>query len=65
MKSAPAEHILGIGTESDVFGLVSELARSRKLSVLVKRLNAAVLEGTQDQRDLAIAALTRMGMWQD
>ena len=65
IKTSPAEHILSMGNETDVFGLMSELARSRRLSSDVKSLNAAVLDGPQDERDLAIAALSRMGMWLD
>jgi len=65
LKAAPAEHILNIANQQDVFGLMSDLARSRELSFVVKSLNAAVLDGQKDTREQAIAALTRMGMWLD
>ncbi len=65
LKTAPAEHILNIGNQQDVFGLMSDLARSRRLSSVVRTLNTEVLDGRKDDRDQAIAALTRMGMWLD
>ncbi|OWU73336.1 hypothetical protein ATO3_11605 [Marinibacterium profundimaris] len=63
LEAAPAEHILGMGNEGEVFGLMSELTRSRRLSVIVRQLNEAVLDGEIDERDRAIAALSRMGLW--
>lgn len=65
LETSPAEHILGMGNEGEVFGLMSELARSRRLSSLVQQLNASVLDGPHEERDQAIAALSRMGMWLD
>lgn len=65
IQASPAEHILGMGNEGEVFGLMSELARSRRLSGLIQQLNASVLDGPRDERDMAIAALSRMGMWLD
>lgn len=63
LETSPAEHILGMGNQGEVYRLVSELTRSRRLSSLVHQLNTAVLDGAQDERDRAIAALSRMGMW--
>lgn len=63
--TSPAEQILGMGNEAEVFGMMSDLARKRQLSTIVKQLNVAVLDGEGDERSLAIAALSRMGLWQD
>ena len=65
LSASPAEHILSMGNESDVFGLMSDLARSRRLSSVVKQLNMAVLDGPDSERKLAIDALSRMGLWLD
>ncbi|MBB97539.1 MAG: hypothetical protein CML68_23435 [Rhodobacteraceae bacterium] len=65
IKLSPAEHILSMSTDGDVIGMMSELTRSRRLSSVVRQLNEAVLDGGQPERDQAIAALTRMGMWLD
>ncbi|WP_428926447.1 hypothetical protein [Marinibacterium sp. SX1] len=65
VETTPAEHILNMGSDGEVFGLMSELSRTRKLGAFVQKLNAAVLDGAKDERDRAVAALSRMGMWQD
>ncbi|MEM8730346.1 MAG: hypothetical protein AAGF79_10560 [Pseudomonadota bacterium] len=63
LETSPAEHILSMGNEGEVFGLMTELTRSRRLSALVQQLNTAVLDGEHSEREMAIAALSRMGMW--
>ena len=63
--ASPAQHILNMGNQNEVFGLMSDLTRTRRLSTVVRQLNAAVLDGTAEDRDLAIAALSRMGLWFD
>jgi len=61
--ATPAEHIVAMPSDSEVYGLVSEMTRNRQLSRVVRELNAAVLDGDRDERALAVAALTRMGLW--
>lgn len=65
LEKSPAEHILGMGDDGDVQRMMSELARSRRLGRIVRELNAAVLDGAKNDRDRAIAALSRMGLWLD
>lgn len=65
IATSPAEHILNMGQEQEVHGLMAELARKRQLSLVVRKLNAAVLDGPEEARNLAVAALSRMGLWVD
>ena len=48
VETTPAEHILNMGSDGEVFGLMSELSRTRKLGAFAQKLNAAVLDGAKD-----------------
>lgn len=62
---SPAEHILGMDSDSDVYVTMRDMARERQLGQFVRRLNRSVLDGRDVERDKAIAALSRMGLWFD
>ena len=62
---SPAERILGMESDNDVYGMMRDMARERRLGHFVRRLNTSVLDGRALERDRAIAALSRMGLWFD
>lgn len=65
MNVSPADQILNIDEEDDVYGMISNLTRQRRLSRVVHELNQDVLQGREPARRRAIAALDRMGLWME
>lgn len=55
-----AAHILSL-TSDQIGDLISENIRTRRLSPMMRDLNACILEGSQTERVAAEAALKRLG----